>query len=127
MNRRAFLSALGIAALAPSCARYTGTSRTQTMTVSSAFDREVEAFMAARKIPGGALAVVKERRLIYTRGYGWADRDKRIPAKADSLFRIASISKPITAVAVLKLVEEGKLDLDAHAFDIVRVSPLLVS
>lgn len=81
--------------------------------------------MAARGIPGGALAVVKDRRLIYAKGYGWADREKQIPASPTSLFRIASISKPFTAVAVLKLVEDNKLTLDARAFDIVRAEPLL--
>jgi len=73
--------------------------------------------MQARKIPGGALAVVKDRRLVYARGYGLGDREQREMARATSLFRIASISKPITAVAVLKLVEHGKLDLDARVWD----------
>lgn len=93
--------------------------------VAEAFDAAMQAFMAARKVPGGALAVVKDRRLVYARGYGWADRDKKIPVRPESLFRIASVSKPITAVAVLKLVEEGKLDLDARAFGIVRLPPVL--
>ena len=90
------------------------------------FDREMEAFMAARKIPGGALAVVKNRRLIYARGYGWADRDNYILTTSSSLFRIASLSKPITAVAVLKLVEDGRLRLDDHVLDILHSAPLLV-
>src|SRR5882672_1621081 len=81
------------------------------------FDREIEKFMSARNIPGGALAVVKDRRLVYTRGYGWADRENKVPVKPTSLFRIASISKPFTAVAVLKLVEDGKLSLDARVWD----------
>lgn len=80
--------------------------------------------MAVRKIPGGALAVVKDRRLVYARGYGWADRDAKIPVKADSLFRIASITKPFTVVAVLKLVEEGKLRLSDRAFPILQLRPL---
>ena len=110
MNRRAFL-ATGFAALA-GVARGAGT-----LSIAEAFDREVEAFMSARGVPGGALAVVKDRRLVYARGYGAA-------VQADSLFRIASISKPITAVAMMKLVEDGKLDLEQRAFDIVKVEPL---
>jgi N-acyl-D-amino-acid deacylase len=85
------------------------------------FDHEVFEFMGKAKIPGGALAVVKDGRLVYARGYGWADREKRIPVEATSLFRIASISKPFTAVAVMKLVEEGDLNLTDRAFDIVRL------
>jgi N-acyl-D-amino-acid deacylase len=81
--------------------------------------------MAARHIPGGALAIVKDRRLVHARGYGWANREKQMAVTPHSLFRIASISKPITAVAVLSLAEKGKLDLDARAFDRVRMEPVL--
>jgi len=93
----------------------------------AAFDREMEAFMSARNVPGGALAVVQDRRLIYARGYGWADRDARLPVKPDSLFRIASVSKPITGVAVMKLVEQAKLDLDANAFPLLNLQPAVQS
>ena len=89
------------------------------------FDGEVQAFMAERQVPGGALAVVKDGRLVYARGYGWADRDWEIPVGPDSLFRIASISKPITAVAVLQLVEQGRLCLDEPAFPRLDLSPVL--
>lgn len=81
--------------------------------------------MSERRIPGGALAVVKDRRLIYARGYGWSDLQKQVPVRAESLFRIASISKPITAVAILKLVEQGKLKPSDHAFAIVKHTPIL--
>lgn len=89
------------------------------------FDREVEEHMKARGIPGGALAVVKNRKLVYARGYGWADKAKEEPVQPASLFRIASISKPITAVAVLKLVEQGKLKLEDKAFDFIDLKPHL--
>lgn len=92
---------------------------------SLAFDQAMETFMAPRRVPGGALAVVKDRRLVYARGYGWADRENRVAATADSLFRIASISKPVTAVAVLKLVEEGRLDLEAKALELLKLEPFL--
>ena len=93
----------------------------------AAFDREMRQFMEPRKIPGATLAVVKDRRLVYAQGYGWADREKRLPARPDSLFRIASISKPFTAVAILQLVEKGKLRLDAPVFDLLRPQPCSTS
>src|SRR5689334_5067217 len=97
INRRTFLGAgLGAALLLPSCASPPVSSRPMSG-MDEPFDREVLAFMKKRGIPGGALAVVKDRRLVCARGYGWADREKRIPAGPKSLFRIASISKPITA------------------------------
>lgn len=127
INRRGFvrMSAVTLAGVATSCAHRLRFDASSVAGVAEVFDREVNSFMEARSVPGGALAVVKDRRLIYAKGYGWADRERKIPATPASLFRIASISKPITAVGVLKLVEEGRLSLDAKAFDIVRAEPLL--
>ena len=125
LNRRAFLTACGAATTFPfALARAAEKAHEHPF---ASFDREIEQFMAARKIPGGTLAVVKDRRLVYARGYGWADHQKQLPVKADSLFRIASISKPITAVAVLRLVEQGKLKLDDRAFDCVKFAPVIPS
>ena len=75
-------------------------------------------------MPGGAVAFVRDGRLLFAGGYGIANTDSQQPVRPDSLFRIASVSKPITAVAVLKLVEDGQLSLDDRAFDLV---PLEVS
>ena len=111
-----------------SCPIMFGCATTQAKSsMAAAFDHEIEAFMSARNVPGGALAVVKDRRLVYARGYGWANRDTKIPVKPDSLFRIASVSKPITGVAVMKLVEQGKLDLDARAFALLNLQPAIQS
>lgn len=81
------------------------------------FDREMLAFLAKHDIPGGALAVMREGKLIYARGYGWADVESKTPVRPDSLFRLASLSKIITAVGVMKLVESGKLTLDRPAIE----------
>jgi CubicO group peptidase (beta-lactamase class C family) len=88
----------------------------QEATPLRSFDDALEGHLKEYGIPGGALAVVRDGRLVLAKGYGLADTEAKIPVAPDSLFRIASISKPITAVAVLKLVEGGKLDLDAKAF-----------
>jgi N-acyl-D-amino-acid deacylase len=85
----------------------------------------MERFMSARKVPGGALAVVKDGRLVYARGYGWADLDRKEPVKPESLFRIASISKPVTSVAIMRLVEAGKLSLDRRITELVTVEPVV--
>jgi N-acyl-D-amino-acid deacylase len=89
------------------------------------FDHEIEAFMRARKVPGAALAVVKDRRLVYARGYGLADLEERELVWPTSRLRIASISKPITAVAVLKLVEKEKLNLDTHVWELLDLVTLV--
>jgi N-acyl-D-amino-acid deacylase len=87
--------------------------------LETAFDTEMEAFMRPRNVPGGALAVVRGKRLLYAKGYGWANREKKEPARAESIFRIASISKPFTAIGVLQLVEKGKLKLEQPAFVLI--------
>jgi N-acyl-D-amino-acid deacylase len=89
----------------------------------TAFDEWMKAFMAEHKVPGGSLAIVREGKLIYSRGFGWADRDAKESVQPESLFRIASVSKPITAVAVLKLVEQGKLKLDGKVLDYLKYEP----
>jgi len=98
-----------------------GQAKPKRVTPANAFDPEVESFMSERGVPGGALAVAKNGRLVYTRGYGWADREQRQPVRADSLFRIASISKPITAAAVLRLVEANRLTLEARVLDYIKL------
>jgi len=69
--------------------------------------------------------VARNGKLVYARGYGWADREAKAAVRPDSLFRIASLSKPITGVAVLKLVEDGKLTLDTEVFDLLALGAQL--
>lgn len=91
--------------------------------VLESFDKTVEEFMKAREVPGGALAVVKDGKLVYAKGYGLADVDARQPVGPEFLFRIASISKPVTGVACVLLARQGKLDLDAPAFALLGLKP----
>jgi len=84
--------------------------------------KELEAFLddllarqlAERHIPGASLAVVKDGQLFFAKGYGYANLEQRTPLVADqTLVRVGSIAKPFTWTAVLQLVEQGKLDLNA--------------
>ena len=67
----------------------------------------------ARGVPGLSVTVARDGKIIYSEGFGFADLEERVPAKPTTKFRIASVSKPLTAVALAKLVEQNKLDLDA--------------
>jgi len=64
-------------------------------------------------VPGAVVAIAKDGKLAYLQAIGFQDRAKTIPMKTDSIFWIASMSKPVTSVAAMMLVEDGKLDLDA--------------
>jgi CubicO group peptidase (beta-lactamase class C family) len=85
------------------------------------FDRLVLAFLQENDVPGAQLAVAKNGRVRYSRGFGFADRDKKETVQPTSLFRIASISKSITAVAVMRLVEQGKIKLDDKVFEVLKL------
>jgi CubicO group peptidase (beta-lactamase class C family) len=83
-------------------------------------DRVITELLTKWQMPGAAVGIVKDGRLVFARGYGWADKDNSVPVQPDSLFRIASVSKPITAAAILTLVEQGKVSLDDKAFKILN-------
>src|SRR5215471_7109412 len=76
-------------------------------------EKAVASFMSANSVPGLSAAVVLEGEPIWAQGFGMADLENSSPATSSTLFRLGSISKPITATAAMQLWERGKLDLDA--------------
>jgi CubicO group peptidase (beta-lactamase class C family) len=76
------------------------------------FERQVETDRNALGIPGLSMVVIQDGNVILERGFGYADVEHRIPATPDTLYHIASVTKTFTAILVLQLVEQGKLDLD---------------
>ena len=69
--------------------------------------------MSRLGIPGLSAAVVTERRLRWSAAFGVADLENSVPARTTTVYRLASITKPVTAAAVLQLVDAGTIDLDA--------------
>lgn len=82
-------------------------------------------FMNAHQPPGAAVAITRQGRLVYARGFGYADREATEPVRPDSLFRIASISKPFTSAAVFRLIEADKLQLDTPVLPLLKLEPHL--
>jgi N-acyl-D-amino-acid deacylase len=82
-------------------------------------DAAVLAHLERWSIPGASVAIAKRGHVIYSRGFGWADREHKVPVLPDSLFRVASISKSLTSVGVLKLCQDKKLSLDTKVFDVL--------
>jgi CubicO group peptidase (beta-lactamase class C family) len=84
------------------------------------FDPAMLAIMDHHGVPGAALAIAKNGKLVLAKGYGWANAGSGEAVRPDTLFGLASLSKPFTAIATLKLVEQGKLGLDDSIFDILK-------
>ncbi|MCY3552119.1 MAG: serine hydrolase [Candidatus Poribacteria bacterium] len=79
-------------------------------------DKVFSNFMNDWNIPGGSIAIVKDGRLIYARGFGYANKESNERMSPDHLFRIASVSKSITSIAIMKLIDEGAINVDAKVF-----------
>ena len=105
-----------------SCKKDTGTETPEpppppgTQQDIAAVDNAVKAFMTTYNIPGVSIAVVKEGKLVYVKSYGQVGKDDNTVLTNKHLFRIASVSKPITAVGIMKLLEAGKLTMKSKIF-----------
>lgn len=76
-------------------------------------DAVLDAAVAEQRIVGGVVIVLRDGATVYRRAVGLADRESKAPMQIDTIFRLASVTKPIAAVAALRLVEAGTLDLEA--------------
>ncbi|EJW75324.1 hypothetical protein WUBG_13765 [Wuchereria bancrofti] len=74
-------------------------------------------------VPGLSVGVSRNGRCVWEQGFGYADVEQLVPCKSDTVMRIASISKPVTAALAARLVQSGKLDLDASVQDYVPDFP----
>jgi CubicO group peptidase (beta-lactamase class C family) len=79
-------------------------------------ERSISDFLKRYKIKGASVAVTKDGRLVYAKGFGYANEEQAEMVDPNHVFRLASISKLITAVSIMRLAEEGKLNLDDRVF-----------
>lgn len=79
-------------------------------------EKYITRWMARNNIRAASLAVMKDEHLIYSKGFGWADKEQEREAEVGDIYRIASASKLVTAVGIMKLCEEGLLTLDSKVF-----------
>src|SRR5881394_3674074 len=63
------------------------------------------------ELPGAVLLIARGDKIAYAEAIGFQDREKKLPMKKDAIFRLASMTKPVVSVAIMMLVEEGKIDL----------------
>lgn len=89
---------------------------TQVPFAISIVDQSIQNFIRKAKIRGASLAVVKDGSIVYAKGYGYANTQDKTPVEPYHLFRIASVSKLITATGIMQLVQNGQLSLDQKVF-----------
>jgi CubicO group peptidase (beta-lactamase class C family) len=87
-------------------------SASELRSLTDRFDREAPGWLSRSQVPGAAVALVRDGQVAWTTGYGLADPARRVPVTAETVFQVGSISKPATAWGVLRLVDQGLLDLD---------------
>lgn len=118
------LPGAGVAPLGAQAAVETATAPASPWGAAQSEAREVVvARMEEAGIPGASVAVVVDGELVWTEGFGFADLENRVATRPDTRFRIASISKALTAAGVGILVQEGRLDLDAPVQHYVPTFP----
>lgn len=125
LSRRSFCArALAAGALGTLAPVLQGAPATNAAKLSSRFNPEelrrmearAAAFLEKDRVPGLSVAIAREGRLVYAQGFGQADKAKTEKVTPHHLFRIASVSKPITATTIFRLVEQGKVALTDKVF-----------
>jgi len=92
--------------------KYTRPARGDYETAFAYLGEYIEAQMKKSKVVGLSVAVVDDKEVLWTQGFGYADKEKGISVTPGTLFDPASVTKVFTATAVMQLVEQGKVDLD---------------
>jgi CubicO group peptidase (beta-lactamase class C family) len=115
MKRRKLLAAL-LLAVAPTAFCSAQETRDSTTPFDSRFQALREFVMkdiATGRVPSVSIAVAQNGEVVWAEAFGWADKENGIPAAPNTMYRMASISKPITATAIMRLADSGLVDLDA--------------
>src|SRR5579872_1802877 len=111
-SRRAFISLAGGSV----AARWAAAADAPSPEELAGMEGVASAFMSAHSVPGLSVAVARDGELLYERGFGFADRERNERVTPAHLFRIASVSKPITSVTMFRLMEEKRLTLQDTVF-----------
>ena len=89
---------------------------TNNMSAVGGLDSIMERYLKRWELNGAQLAISRGDSLLYVRGYGWADMEQNQPMAPSNIMRLASVSKLVTAIGVMKLREMGKVRLSDHVF-----------
>src|SRR6476661_1376058 len=112
-------AALAIATLAQAQPLPTGTP--ESVGMSSERLKNIDTFFASEiernRVPGAVVAIAHQGRLVYFKAFGFADKAKGTPMATDTIFQLASMTKPMAAVGALALTEQGRLPLQSKVAD----------
>jgi len=75
-------------------------------------DNYVSSVVKERNLPGSSVAIIKDREIVWSKGFGYADLEEKIPATSDTVYRYCSITKPFVTAGLLQLMEKGMFSLD---------------
>ena len=126
MNASRFSTALTVALATlfiTAANRATALQQEASASFAPALEEAVRDEMTRQEAVGVAVGVIKDGEVAWIGCFGWADRENRIPVSRDTMFRWASISKPLTAIAATQLADAGELDLDADVRTLVPEFP----
>lgn len=79
-------------------------------------DKEMKRYLRKWEMKGASVAIMRNDSLIFAKGYGWADEEKEVKMEAGHILRMASVSKLITAIGIMKLQDEGRLNIKNKVF-----------
>src|SRR5438105_2778730 len=79
----------------------------------AAIEKLITRELADKQLPALSIALVDDQAIVWTKGFGYADPDKRMPATPETVYRVGSVSKLFTDIGIMQLVERGEVDLDA--------------
>jgi len=92
----------------------------ETLDPRQLFEQQLESMRKTLNIPGMSVAVLKEQKIIFNKGFGYADIENQIPATENTPYNIASLTKPFGATILMGPVEEGQLNLDDPMADMLK-------
>ncbi len=121
MKKTSWLAALALLGTALAQAQPLPTAAPESVGMSSERLQNIDAFFTREiernRVPGAVVAIAHRGKLVYFKAFGFADKSKGLPARTDTLFQLASMTKPMVAVGALALTEQGRLPLQEKLSD----------
>ncbi len=123
-TRRLMLAFLAALLTCPAIAQRTHSTSSTPQYDFAAVRAYINKTIAEKQLPSVSVALAKNGKIIWEEAFGWADREKMIPATPDTVYALASLTKPYTSTGVMELVEQHKIDLDHPINEYLGPAPL---